>query len=152
MDDGRMLAGDPMMETRRMIALGLMAAGALPFLAAAFLTLLFDGSFQGWIAEEIATLYGAVILSFLGGIRWGAGLTRGPVEVLPFSVLPSLAGFFSLFMDVRTALMVLAGAFALQMIWDAVSGAALPEWFIRLRLAISIIVILCMMITLYGTY
>ncbi|MCU0831911.1 MAG: DUF3429 domain-containing protein [Rhizobiaceae bacterium] len=147
-----MADADPMIETRRLVALALTAAGALPFLAAAILTLLFDGSYQGWIAEEIATLYGAVILSFLGGVRWGAGLARGPVEALPFSVLPSLAGFFSLFMDVRSALIVLTGAFALQMIWDAVSGSVLPEWFIRLRLAITIVVILCLAITLYGTY
>ncbi|NJR13894.1 MAG: DUF3429 domain-containing protein [Phyllobacteriaceae bacterium] len=143
---------DTQLKARRLVALGLTAAGALPFLAAAALVVLFGGSYDGWIAEEVATLYGAVILSFLGGVRWGVALSRGPVAALPLSVIPSLAAFFSLFMTVRAALLVLMAGFVAQMIWDALSGDVLPEWFIRLRLAITITVLLCLAVTLYGVF
>jgi hypothetical protein len=136
----------------RNAAAGLMAAGVLPFAAAAILTLGLGGSYQGWIAEEIATLYGAVILSFLGGIRWGAALDRGPSSALVFSVMPSLAGFGSLFVDARAALLILIGGFALQMIWDAISTLQLPEWFIRMRLAVTVFVTACLLIVLYGAF
>lgn len=136
----------------RSAAAGLTAAGVLPFAAAAVLTLAFGGSYQGWIAEEVATLYGAVILSFLGGIRWGAALDRGPASALVFSVIPSLAGFASLFVDARTALLILIAGFAIQMIWDAVSALQLPEWFIRMRLAVTVFVTVCLLIVLYGAY
>jgi hypothetical protein len=143
---------DTLLKPRRLVALALTAAGALPFLVAAGLVLFFGGSYDGWIAEEVATLYGAVILSFLGGVRWGAALSRGPVEALPLSVIPSLAAFFSLFMTVRAALLVLIAGFAIQMIWDALSGSILPDWFIRLRLAITITVVACLTVTLYGVF
>jgi hypothetical protein len=136
----------------RNAAAGLTMAGVLPFAAAALLTLLFGGSYEGWIAEEIATLYGAVILSFLGGIRWGAALDRGPSSALVFSVIPSLAGFGSLFVDARTALIILIAGFALQMIWDAVSALQLPEWFIRMRLGVTVFVTVCLLIVLYGAF
>lgn len=139
-----------MMRDRTAIALT--AAGALPFLAAAVLTLGFGGSWNGWIAEEIATLYGAIILSFLGGIRWGAALERGPASALVLSVLPSLAAFISLFMTARAALILMIAGFVAQMIWDALSGATLPDWFIRLRLAITVVVTACLLVTLYGAY
>jgi Protein of unknown function (DUF3429) len=126
------------------VAWALTIAGLAPFLAAAIIALAFGGSFRGWIAEEVATLYGAVILSFLGGVRWGVALARGPAAALIGSVLPSLAGFGALFMDVMPALLVLIGGFALQMAWDALSSRDLPDWFIRMRLAVTIAVIACL--------
>jgi hypothetical protein len=139
-------------RAKQLTAAALMAAGALPFLGAAMLVIGFGGSHGGWVAEEVATLYGAVILSFLGGVRWGAALRTGAPATLVISVLPSLLGFFSLFMDAATGLICLIGGFALQALWDALSGADLPAWFIRLRLAVSVIVIACLSVTLYGVY
>jgi hypothetical protein len=148
---GKGAAADAETTARQRVALLLTLAGALPFLAAAGLTVFFGGSLDGWIAEEVATLYGAIILSFLGGIRWGAALERGTAEALPLSVVASLAAFASLFATARSALLILMGGFVLQMIWDALSGRALPEWFIRLRLLITIIVVLCLITVFYST-
>jgi Protein of unknown function (DUF3429) len=137
-------------DHRRTMTFALIAAGLLPFLAAAAMTLFTGGSYRGWIAEEVATVYGAVILSFLGGIRWGAALERGPAATLAVSVVPSLIGFISLWMEPVTALITLIAGFLIQFGWDAMSGDALPEWFLRQRMGVTIAAASSMIVVLYG--
>ena len=139
-------------------------AGALPFWAAA-LFLLVAGRESLWFDwfVDVARTYGAVILSFVGGIRWGAALEERPRpfaapaaaagRTFALSVVPSLAGWFSLFLEPVFGLALLAAAFALQGVWDAFSGpspfaagaggrgAALPLWFVRLRVVITLLVV-----------
>ena len=130
------------------MALGLMASGALPFIAAAFLALSNAGDVRGFQADQIAVAYGAVILSFLGGIRWGDAVTKGRAATLCISVLPSLAGFLALLINSFNGTMILIIGFAAQAIWDYWAPGTLPNWFIRLRIVISAIVIVCLAITL----
>lgn len=153
-------------------AWALSLAGVLPFaLAAAFVivagrqSLWFD-----WFVD-VARTYGAVILSFVGGIRWGAalqpaafGVDRAPAgRIFALSVLPSLAGWLALVMEPVFGLPFLAAAFALQGVWDAYSGppafgaaggaragtraGSLPLWFVRLRVTITLLVVLCLLAT-----
>ncbi|HAI58677.1 MAG TPA: hypothetical protein DCM32_02200, partial [Xanthomonadaceae bacterium] len=64
-------------------------------------------------------VYSAVILSFLGGVRWGrvmAGGGAGPGYVL--AVLPSLWAFPALFLPPPWALAALALGFALALWFD----------------------------------
>ncbi len=83
--------------------------------------------------------YGAIILSFLGGIRWGAALKlpRGPLQSTLFvlSVLPSLAGFVALLLPATVGLILLIGGFLLQGVWDVQSAQQdeLPQWYATLR-------------------
>ena len=83
--------------------------------------------------------YGAIILSFLGGIRWGAALKlpRGPLQSTLFvlSVLPSLAGFAALLLPSTAGLVLLIGGFLLQGVWDvqSVQHNELPAWYATLR-------------------
>lgn len=130
------------------IALMLMCAGALPFVATAVLSLFNAGDVRGFQADHIAVAYGAVIISFLGGIRWGDAISKGPIATLILSVAPSLAGFFSLLINNYNATMILIIAFAAQAAWDFLSPGTLPNWFIRLRMIISATVILCLLAVL----
>ena len=125
-----------------------MASGALPFIAAAILALSNAGDVRGFQADQIAIFYGAIILSFLGGIRWGDAITKGPATTLFISVLPSLAGFGALLINTYNGAMILIVGFAAQAIWDFIAPGTLPNWFIRLRMVISAIVIACLTITL----
>ena len=95
--------------------------------------------------------YGAVILSFLGGIRWGLALLSGeavPTERQLFvrlllSVLPSLLGWMALLVSPITSLLVLAAGFGAVLALDiqaARSGDA-PHWYPRLRVPLSLMVI-----------
>jgi hypothetical protein len=84
-------------------------------------------------------VYAAVILSFLGGIRWGAALKlpRGPLQstLLALSVLPSLAGFAALILPSVAGLVLLLIGFLVQGSWDVQSAqrGELPAWFATLR-------------------
>ena len=124
-----------------------MASGAIPFMAAAALAFYGGGDVRGYQADQIAVAYGAVILSFLGGIRWGDAIAKGPAATLFLSVLPSLAGFLALLINNFNGAIVLGIGFIAQAVWDYIAPGALPQWFIQLRMAISTIVVVCLAIT-----
>ena len=87
--------------------------------------------------------YGAVILSFLGGIRWGAaiGEPRGTRQNTDFagSVVSSLLGWLSLLLSPVLGLSLMIAAFLLQGLWDVLSveKGRLPQWFGKLRMALT---------------
>ncbi|MEQ9315561.1 MAG: DUF3429 domain-containing protein, partial [Henriciella sp.] len=88
--------------------------------------------------------YAAVILSFLGGIRWGMALKDEGAGggTLALSVLPSLAGWvilpFSIILMPNPAwYLALAILFLLQLVWDW-SSASVPTWFKPLRMGASV--------------
>jgi hypothetical protein len=118
-------------------ALLLGISGLIPFFAAAVLAWT-SGPYQSW-AVTAGLAYGAVILSFLGGIRWGTAI--GPYSAsrltreFSLSVLPSLAGWAALLMPPLPALCLLIAGFLMQALWDvmAVEQGRLPSWFGRLR-------------------
>jgi hypothetical protein len=124
-------------------ALALGIAGLMPFIAAALLQWTPPtGLDSGWAAAA-GSAYGAVILSFLGGIRWGVAL--GPIAArqrqndFALSVLPSLAGWTSLLLPALPGLALLVAGFLLQALWDALAADAgrLPQWFGRLRMILT---------------
>ncbi|WP_291206039.1 DUF3429 domain-containing protein [Hyphomonas sp.] len=121
----------------------LTAAGVLPFAA---------GAGVMWMARENPVLqaqagltllvYGAVILSFLGGLRWGAEVVArgddGPrAGVLICSVIGSLTGWGLVLYGVLGALdwQVYAAAAAAHVVhgfWDT-GTVVIPAWMRRLR-------------------
>ncbi|MFN4023203.1 MAG: DUF3429 domain-containing protein [Hyphomonas sp.] len=126
------------------LPLALTLSGLIPFAAPAAVL---------WLAPENAALqdraglgllaYGAVILSFLGGVRWGAeinaqgsgGIPRA--ALLNLSMLGPLAGWglvlWGAFAGLAWPLFAaMAGAHGLHAVWDA-DGAGLPLWYRRLR-------------------
>lgn len=87
--------------------------------------------------------YGAVILSFLGGIKWGVVVNdRAAMQswsTLALSVLPSLIAWPALLLPPLTMLSLLIFGFALQFVLDrhSVASGMLPRWFGRLRLILT---------------
>ncbi len=120
-------------------ALWLGVAGLLPFWLPLLMLSTPDESGAPSRALLIQMGYGAVILSFLGGIRWGAALKlpRGPLQATLFvlSVIPSLAGFVALLLPATVGLVLLIGGFLLQGVWDVQSAqrGELPPWYATLR-------------------
>lgn len=88
-------------------ALGL--AGLIPFVLGAALQ--WYGP-PGWrmLAGMALLSYGAVIVSFLGGIHWGLAMRASPVPVarLVWGVLPSLLGWLAVLLDSPWGHLVLA--------------------------------------------
>jgi len=123
-------------------ALWLGLAGLIPFAALAIAVHLAPAP---WAAEARGSLaiYGAVILSFMGGCRWGfaaAGLGEGATWWrLSVSVIPALLAWAALSVGETAALwagaMGMAALFAADVALTGAWGA--PVWWPALRLPLS---------------
>ena len=129
---------------RRTAAL-LTFAGAIPFAGLAIGVAVLDPPTNATAGLWLQT-YSAVILSFLGGIRWGLTLARpdSGQGTLALTVLPALAGWMILTMAIILQpdpawYLAYAGLFAIQLFWDWTSSSV-PNWFKPVRAGVSAIV------------
>ena len=126
------------------------AGGLIPFVGLAAAAHLLEGE-QGLFALQALVAYGAVILSFLGGIIWGLGIAGfgedadRPQEALRLtvSVLPSLLGWLALLFAPITGLWLLAACFVMVLFVDLAMtrrGMA-PRWYPALRWRLTAVVV-----------
>lgn len=138
-------------ETRVPPAAGWLGGlGAVPFVALAAAVALLDGPPRGLAVQALAA-YGAVILSFLGGIHWGLAIATpaagetgsGLTARLAWSVVPSLAGWAALLVPPTIGLFGLAAAFAAMLGFDLLATRAgdTPAWYPRLRIPLTLAVV-----------
>lgn len=129
-------------------ALMLGVTGLAPFVGGALGALLLAAEWRQFAVTAVMT-YGAVILSFLGGVHWGSAM-RGaatPNETaLVWSVMPALVGWAALFAGPTLGLPGLIIGFAAAYYVDdrACRRGALPMWYLPLRLALTLAVIVCL--------
>ena len=132
----------------------LSATGLLPFLAGAGLSWANHPSLAETAAFAVLT-YGAVILSFLGGIVWGVAAASShrlvkehSVELFALSVIPPLVGWSALFLESPQGYSLLALAFLGQLALDKRMRdlRLVPWWWIGLRLALTSGVILSLLV------
>ncbi len=96
----------------------------------------------GVLAFALAA-YGAVIVSFLGGIRWGLATTRPNQEAMAVqygvAIVPSLLAWAALALPMPAALGALGLVGLLLGLVDQglVRNGLAPAWFGRLRLILS---------------
>ncbi len=123
-------------------ALALGIAGLIPFAGGAlalWLPGLLHASGQGLLIS-----YGAIILTFLGGVRWGTamGPYDGRRQGFDFTagVLGSLGGLAALFLPAIPALTLLIAGFLLHALWDvrSVEAGRLPPWYGKLRMKLTV--------------
>lgn len=102
------------------------------------------GLASGALGEErlvpAVGLYAALIVSFLGGARWGLALGGGaprPVA-LAAAMAPTLVVWLVLLLGLgqRTTLLALAASVAGAGVWD-VNEPGLENWYRRLRLTLT---------------
>jgi hypothetical protein len=124
-------------------------AGALPFVAGAAATLPFAGSLR---PHGLALLldYGAIILSFMGGVHWGAAMQRNHNGFGPLgrSVVPSLVALPSLLIGGAAGLALLAAGFLGLLAFDEQETRAgrVPQWYLLLRRPLTAIVVSCLVV------
>ncbi len=124
-------------------ALLLGLAGLIPFVAGAASLWSLLPPIGAEAGLKLVIGYGAIILSFLGGIRWGTaiGPYDGARQALEFSasVLGSLAGLAAIFIPSVPALTLLIAGFLMQALWDVTSVeiGRLPAWFGKLRMVLT---------------
>jgi len=112
-------------------------AGLIPFAGLAVLVWAVPGA--AGPAATALTAYGAAILAFMGGCRWGfsaVGMGGGPRAVdLAVSVVPALYAWAAVMAEPRLGMLLLAAGFAALLAADvalARRGGA-PAWWPRLR-------------------
>lgn len=122
--------------------------GALPFVVPALaMPFIADGLRDAAIGLLLG--YGAVILSFLGGVHWGLAVVAPAHNNLAslqtrliLSVVPSLIGWAALVVGGTIGLWVLAAAFVAMGVcdvWASKNGYA-PGWYKTLRIPLSTVV------------
>ena len=124
-------------------ALFLGLAGLIPFAAGALSAWSPSWPLAPETGAKLTISYAALILTFLGGIRWGTaigpyGARRQGLEFLG-SVLGALAGLAALFLAPVAALTLLLAGFLMQALWDVLSveEGRLPQWFGKLRMMLT---------------
>jgi hypothetical protein len=117
------------------VVLGYGLAGLIPFWAPAVAGLAWPEARA--MAGLLLAAYAALILSFLGGARFGRAVLGTPpsVATISLSMLPTLAGLAILALppSLRTVqLLSLAAALSVHWLWD-LRDASAPAWMPRLR-------------------
>ena len=139
---------------RAPLVLGL--AGLIPFVWGALTYL--SGDLNDWgsralgprfMGPYVQLFYGAVILSFMSGILWGfASKVEGRRATVGYalSVLPALWAFFMTGGGPTSAGLHLIFGFLGLLLLDAAFSAwgLTPEWWMRLRLGLTAVVVLCL--------
>ena len=143
------------------------AAGLLPFVGCSLIGLAAQDVYAR-IALLGLVAYGAVILSFLGGVHWGLALAAGDAQTVRtqrlrfgLGVVPSLIGWAALLVMglgwPKTALLVLAAGFVATTIAEARGTRAgmVPPAYMAVRWVLSIVVIVllvsvCLVLALGG--
>ncbi|MEO1109082.1 MAG: DUF3429 domain-containing protein [Pseudomonadota bacterium] len=142
-------------------ALYLGLAGLIPFIWGALTYLNSDLNAWGsrqfgarFVGPYIQLFYGSVILSFMSGVLWGfatkASGSRATVGYT-LSVLPALWAFFMTGGGPVNAGDNLIAGFAGLLVLDAIFwywGLA-PNWWMRLRILLTVIVLLCLAVGVY---
>lgn len=137
------------------MAMVLGAAGAFPFLALSFAAPFVDESLREQ-TTSVLTAYGAVILSFLGGIHWGLAINAAHAAAeerrlfrrLSCSVVPALIGWIAFLIPPAASLSVLAVAFVAVLCVDLIAARneEVPEWYPMLRVPLTVAVVLSLVI------
>jgi len=102
------------------------------------------------------TAYGAVILSFVGAVHWGAAMVHAKMlesergVFMAWSVVPALAAWAALLMPAKTALLLMAATFVIQYAadWQFSQRFRLPSWYLRLRRGLTTVVVLCLVMAI----
>lgn len=118
-------------------------AGLLPFFAGAVLTLPLAGAWRPW-GTIVLLGYGAIILSFMGGVHWGAAMMRNDVTTasLGKSVAPSLVALLAVIVGGDIGLGILSLGFGGLLAWEEgeTKVGHVPLWYPHLRRPLTALV------------
>ncbi|NXS13434.1 TMM69 protein, partial [Neodrepanis coruscans] len=133
-------------------ALYLSLAGLVPFVSVPLVM-----AIQGTYCPELAlaqVTYGAVTVSFLGGMRWGFALPENSpakpdwLNLANSTVLPLLAWQALLFKDVSQGAVMLVLSLGIALHYDIALLPTYPRWFKILRVWGTVVMALSLLATL----
>jgi hypothetical protein len=126
--------------------------GLVPFVASSCCLLLNLLPELPW--QTMALSYGAIILSFLGGLHWAFAMTLLELsenqrrDRFVWSVIPSLIGWTSMALPISFATALLIAGFTCHFLQDLYVKklALLPAWYLPLRIQLSVVACSCLLI------
>ena len=122
-------------------------AGVVPFILLSWASVQSDLGLAGFATTTLVP-YGAIILTFMGGIHWGLAMDRGEHAGKLFNtgILPSLLAVAAIVLPYRSALFVLVLGFIGLLVLDRrlVRESIVPAWYGRLRLQLTAAVVTCL--------
>jgi hypothetical protein len=121
-------------------------AGLIPFVACAAVMLALPDAGTRQLAGRILIGYGAVILSFLGGVHWGLVLRAAPgrgASMLAVGVVPSLLGWVALLLPFPTAAAIQVAAFGGFWLYEhrLLGPTLVPPAYLAMRRWLTLVVI-----------
>ncbi|KAM6128918.1 transmembrane protein 69 [Phoenicopterus ruber ruber] len=132
-------------------ALYLSLAGLIPFVSVP-LSMAIQGTYYPELAFAQIT-YGAVTVSFLGGMRWGFALPEGSpakpdwLNLANSTIPPLLAWQALLFKDVTHGAIMLVMALGIALHYDISLLPTYPRWFKVLRVVGTVVMVLSLLAT-----
>jgi hypothetical protein len=129
-------------------------AGIVPFVALMLACWMVHPDWLGpFIKGQLA--YSVAVLSFLGGIHWGAAIALRELTVeqtrkaLAWSVMPAVIAWFATMMGGYGFAVLMAGFIATYQVDKRLfAWYRLPDWFLRLRLYLTCAVISALVLTI----
>lgn len=131
-------------------ALALGFSGLVPFIAVPAY-MMSTGIYEAELAQA-QLYYGASILSFLGGVRWGLTLPEGSTQLpdwhnLGYSVAPSLVAWLGLLAPHSFGVLTVIGGLGVAGYMDMAMWGY-PGWFKGMRFCLTLIAVLSLWTTL----
>ncbi len=138
-------------------ALFLGLAGLIPFVWGAMTALLpalavasYEVMPPIFVGAVVLVTYGTVILSFMSGVLWGFATKatgRDAAVGYGLSVLPALWAFVMVRDTSDVSIIWLAAGFAalLALDWSFARQGLAPDWWMRLRVLLTAIVLVCLL-------
>lgn len=134
-------------------ALRLGYAGLLPFVVGALLVWLVRAEAHPYVALALSA-YGAVVVSFLGGVHWGLAFRHAepPTRLLVWGVVPAIVAWLAVMMPPSAGLVILGAmlvaCYAVDRRLYAEEGVA--HW-LMLRFRLSAVASLCCFVGAAGS-
>lgn len=117
--------------------------GIIPFVVLSFAQTFATDALKSRLSFALLA-YGAIILSFLGGVHWGLAIAVPQIDStlwrrITLSILPSLVAWVALLMPSGIGLLILAGAFVAMLLVDIQASRVqeAPAWYPKLRWPLS---------------
>lgn len=137
------------------LAWALSLAGFIPFAFLAILLLSLGTTNEFFISLfDIFKVWSALILSFLGGIRWGFAIVNEPFENrnLMLSVIPSILAWFVLLLPDAYTILALLVLFCVHGAWDSfyINQGKVAPWFGKIRITLTFLVAAAHVIVLFA--
>lgn len=128
--------------------------GALPLLLFSVSFVAGGPIFPGFALQGFL-VYSGLVLAFLGGIRWGAGMGLNSLVTreLLLSMVPVVLAFTALVIDPRWGVLILGFSFLAAWLFGLVAEPpAAPSWYPLLRTQLTVPALLCHGILMWGLY